>query len=293
MVDEIKQCARVIGLAALTVALNGCAAAYFGTLNAGGDPDGVADHTIVYDATRDLRIDVYRPERAAKAPVVVFFHGGSWQNGQRDNYAFVARSLARRGMVAMVPDYRAYPAVHFPEIMEDPARAVAWVREHAGEFGGDARRIFVAGHSSGAHLIALLATDARYLARVGMKPRDLAGAIGVAGPYDFLPITDKKIADLFGTPEEWPASQPILFVDGDEPPFLVLHGARDRTVDPRNSARFAAKLRAARGRVTYRQYRKAGHVRIVTAFRVIRLAPTMQDVVAFVSSTPPTRRPSR
>jgi acetyl esterase/lipase len=183
----------------------------------------------------------------------------------------------------MVVDYRHGPAVPFPAFVEDVAAAVRWTRDHARDYGGDPAKIFLAGHSAGAHIAALVAADARYLRAVGLAPRELAGVIGIAGPYDFAPITDPDLRRIFGdTPAQWAASQPIEFVDGDEPPFLLLHGDDDKTVWPRNSERLAAKLRAAGVAVDYRTYPGLGHVRILSAFRFPSLAPTLDDTAAFV-----------
>lgn len=142
-------------------------------------------------------LDVYLPTRvlrhwpadaSAGAPVVVFFYGGSWQSGERNDYLFVGEALASRGFVAVLPDYRTYPATTFPGFIDDAAQAVAWAREHAVAFGGDPRRLFLMGHSAGAQIAALLATDGRYLAAREMRKSDIAGVIGLAGAYDFLPL---------------------------------------------------------------------------------------------------------
>src|SRR5690606_21524844 len=149
------------------------------------------------------------------------------QEGRRQQYAFVGDALSRRGILALVADYRTFPAVRFPDFMQDAAKAVRWARDHAAEYGGDPRRIVLVGHSAGAHIAALLATDGHYLANEGLSPRQLAGVVGVAGPYDFLPLKDTTLMAIFGSRDDWPASQPVNFVDGDEPPFLLLQGDKD------------------------------------------------------------------
>lgn len=88
----------------------------------------------------------------------------------------------------MIPDYRLYPETTYPGFMDDAAAAVVWARAHAAEFGADPQRIFLMGHSAGAHIAMLLTTDRHYLAQHGVDPHALAGAIGLAGPYDFLPL---------------------------------------------------------------------------------------------------------
>jgi acetyl esterase/lipase len=262
--------------------LGGCERAFFATLNL---RTAVQAEHVSYGAAPHQAIDVFVPPAAAagaSVPVVVFFYGGRWQEGRRADYAFVGEALAARGVLTFVADYRHYPAVRFPGFMHDAAQAVAWVHAHAVEYGGDPGRLHLAGHSAGAHLAALLGTDARYLSTAGLQPRQLRGVIGIAGPYDFLPLTDADLKQVFGPEPGWRESQPIEFVDGDEPPFLLLHGADDRSVGPHNSANLAAKLRAAGIRVEHRVYPDAGHVRILAAIRYPALAPTLEDVVAFV-----------
>jgi acetyl esterase/lipase len=158
--------------------------------------------------------------------VVVFFYGGSWQSGSRDTYRFLGSALARRGIVTVVPDYRVYPEVTFPTFLEDGAAAVDWVRDNVARYGGDRERIVLMGHSAGAHMAAMLAIDGRWLAKVGVEPRrDIAGLVGLAGPYDFLPIRDPTLQLLFEGANR-PETQPVTFVEGGEAPALLITGGR-------------------------------------------------------------------
>jgi acetyl esterase/lipase len=108
--------------------------------------------------------------------------------------------------------------------------------------------------------------------------------IAIAGPHDFLPITEADIAGIFGPPERYPDSQPVNFVDGDEPPFLLLHGSDDDLVRPRNSVSLAERLQAAHEPCELKLYPGIGHIRILAAMDLsyARLAPTLDDVKAFV-----------
>lgn len=232
------------------------------------------DTTVVYAADRALALDVYRARPATKdggAPVVVFFYGGAWTHGRRGQYRFVGQRLAANGVVAIVPDYRTYPAARFPAFMEDAADAVAWARSHAREFGGNPDRIFVAGHSAGAQIAALLGTDAHYLLQRGLAPSRLAGVIGLSGPYDFDVGT--QYAPIFGPPSQWPAAQAVNFVDGDEPPFLLIQGEADGTVAPRNSIELATKFRSWNIPVTLRLLPRAGHVSTLAGLYSVRSTP--------------------
>lgn len=274
--------------------LGGCQRTFFAVLNRTA-PDAQSEtRGVVFEPSLGLKLDVYRPNNAHAAPVVVFFHGGSWARGKREWYAFVGRALAAHGYVAVLPEYRLFPAATFPDFMLDGAHAVAYARIHAAQWGGDGENVFLMGHSAGAHIAALLGADARYLGEVGLRPQQLRGVIGLAGPYDFLPIVDLALKRIFGPPELHPQSQPVNFVDGDEPPYLLLHGERDTLVWPRNSESMTARLRALGVSVTLKLYPKIGHVRLLgsLAERHGEFGPSWADITTFVrehakAATPP------
>jgi acetyl esterase/lipase len=226
-----------------TLLLAGCQTVVFGLANRGvGQPDATA----VYDPQHALSLDIYRPADAkANAPVLVFFYGGSWQRGSRTQYRFVGRRLTETGAVVIVADYRLAPQTPFPGFMQDGARAVAWAREHAAQYGGDPQRVFIAGHSAGAQIAALLGTDARYLRAAGVEPKQLAGVIGLSGPYDFTIEGDTALERAFGPKPQWPDAMAVRFVDGDEPPFLLAAGTDDRIVSPQQTFELARRLEAA------------------------------------------------
>lgn len=140
------------------------------------------------DAPRQT-LDVYAPRRIeAPRPIAVFFYGGSWETGRRQDYEWTARALAAKGFVVVLPDYRLYPAVRFPAFLEDGALAVRWAVDHGPAYGGDPSRIVLLGHSAGAYNAVMLALDERYLKAAGVDPRTIRAVAGLAGPYDFLPL---------------------------------------------------------------------------------------------------------
>ena len=179
------------------------------------------------------------------------------------------QSLAAAGIIAAIPDYRLYPDVTFPGFVEDGARAVSAVLEasRAGGSGipaGD-HPIFLMGHSAGAHIAALLTYDERYLRRAGVPASAIAGFIGLAGPYDFLPLTSDRFRRIFPA-ETRAASQPIDFVDAADPPALLISGTDDRTVEPRNSQALAETVQHEGGRAELRLYPDVGHIAAVLGF---------------------------
>ena len=238
-------------------------------------------------------LDVYQPAgTATKRPVAIFFYGGSWEEGAKADYRFVGAALANRGIVTIIPDYRVYPQVLFPAFLRDGAQAVRWAREHAAEFGGDPDRIMLIGHSAGAHIAAMLTLDKQWLADVGLDSRrDIKGMVGLAGPYDFLPIKSETLKKIFGPEAERAKTQPINFVDGRAAPVLLAAGTGDTTVDPANSSRLAARIQARGGQATLKLYPGVGHTAIIGAFGApLRLlAPSLTDTVAFIDSVTGTK----
>jgi acetyl esterase/lipase len=218
--------------------------------------------------------------RAPPRPVIVFFYGGSWNSGRRQGYAFAARALAARGFVVVVPDQRLVPEVHYPDFLRDCAAAVRWARGQARRYGGDGERIVLVGHSAGAYNAAMLALDPDLL---GADRSAIRGFAGLAGPYDFLPLDDAATVAAFG---RWPRpaeTQPIRYAGPGAPPALLLHGADDTRVKPRNSRALAARLEAAGADVRLKLYPGLGHVGILTALAMPfrRRAPVLADLAAF------------
>jgi acetyl esterase/lipase len=214
--------------------------------------------------------------------VVVFFYGGRWQSGSRENYLFVAEALADAGIITVIPDYTLYPEVRYPAFVEDGAMAVQWVLHNIARFGGDPDSIYLAGHSSGAYIAAMLALDERFLETGIVK-----GTVGIAGPYDFLPLGSGDLRRIFGTADDLSETQPINHVDGDEAPFLLITGESDRVVDPGNSLRLAARIREHGGRVRTALYPHTGHRLVVGSLsRPLRgLAPTLRDMLSFLDAS--------
>jgi len=245
------------------------------------------DASVAYGEGSRRTLDVYRPASVENAPVIVFFYGGSWQGGRKERYRFAAAALARRGFVVMVPDYRVFPEVRFPGFIEDGALAVRFARDDAHRYGGDPDRLFVMGHSAGAHIAAMLALDGRFVSGAGMPTAAIAGLIGLAGPYDFLPLHG-TLKTIFGGAARR-ETQPIFHVTPAAPPAFLATGARDRVVDPANSARLAARLAEAGCDVHSRSYAGIGHMLIVAALALPALlrplVPVLDDVAAFVAAT--------
>jgi acetyl esterase/lipase len=243
---------------------------------------------VAYGTDPRQKLDVYTPlNNNGLAPVVVFFYGGNWNSGARNDYRFVGEALASRGMVAVLVDYRLYPQVRYPDFIEDSAQAVAWTLKEVQRYGGDPGRLFVMGHSAGAYNAAMVVLDPRWLAVHGLTPAAVRGWIGLAGPYDFIPIKNEATRPVFFYPATPPESQPINHVSVGAPPALLMAATKDDLVDPiRNTGALAMKLRAAGVAVTEIYFDKASHATLIAAIsRPLRgLAPVLDKVVRFVRS---------
>ncbi len=253
---------------------------------------------VAYGGNPRQKLDIYRPAATAPRvgyPMVVFFYGGSWNSGDRADYKFVGEALASRGVMTLVADYRLYPEVTYPDFLEDSARALAYGLREAEALGADPARVFVMGHSAGGYNAAMLALDSRWLNGQGQDPKQLAGWIGLAGPYDFYPIVNPDAKPVFHHPDYPPNSQPIDFAKAGSPPTFIGAAKDDKLVNPqRNAAQMVAKLRAAQVPVSYEVYPHASHITLAGAFAwpLRFIAPVLDDVAGFVEKTAPRTRPT-
>ena len=237
---------------------------------------------IAYDTGARQRLDVYRPRRIPRgAPVVVFIYPGRWKYGSKRDYLLIGNAFARRGWIVVIPDYRLYPDVRYPAWVEDGAAAVRWTRDSIARFGGDSSRIIVIGHSAGAHTVAMLALDEHFLRNAGVPATAVRGFVSISGPVDTT-WTDPDVQDIMGPSEGWPSTYPRTFIDGTEPPLLLLHGAGDNVVSAANSTRLAERIRARGGCARAVVYPRIGHVRI--AVDLLSASLVMRDVAAFVEN---------
>jgi len=265
--------------------LSGCSAV--GAFNALVPYDGgssrVADG-ISFGPHERQKLDIYAPPEASGQPVILFIYGGSWSSGSRSEYTFIGRALASRGFVTVIADYRLVPEIRYPEFLKDGALALRWTRDSIKAYGGSAGNLFIMGHSAGAYNAIEIALDSRILAAAGLESGALRGAIGLAGPYDFLPIDSPITQEAFGSWPNLPETQPINHAKASAPPIFVAAGSDDVTVYPRNTVSLARHLRAAGASVEEKIYPGVTHAGIVTALsRPFRSkAPVLDDVVSFI-----------
>lgn len=237
-----------------------------------------------YGGDERQRLDIYRPlgPDDASRPVLVFFYGGNWKVGSKADYRFVGQSLATAGYVTIVADYRLYPAVAFPAFVEDAAAAVAWTAAHMRRPDGSPRRIVLLGHSAGAYIAALLATDERYL---GPRRALIEAWVGLAGPYQFVPKDEN--ARILASPDGRP-NMAADAADAATPPTLLLVAGDDEVVGQVNADKLEAKLQSLGVPVQRKTYPGVHHATLVgglgASFGFI--APVRADVLTYLDALP-------
>ncbi|MCH2190196.1 MAG: alpha/beta hydrolase [Gammaproteobacteria bacterium] len=211
------------------------------------------------------KLDVYPSQNPDAAPVVIFIHGGSWRHGRKDQYRFAADAFIRKGYTVVLPDYVKHPdeQAKFPSFATDAALAVKWVKDNIQTFNGDPEKLFLAGHSAGAHTVAILTTDSQYLQQVGLSEADISGVAGIAGPYSFIPDWEVTKA-VFGPPARYPLMDVFNYVDGNEPPTILLHSSSDQQVGQYNSDGYYDRLVANNVKAEKVIYQQPSHIDMVT-----------------------------
>ena len=257
------------------------------------DDDYRVERDLAYGDDPRQRLDLYLPDEVAPdLPVLVFFYGGRWESGSKELYGFVGHAFASRGYVVAIPDYRLHPQVRWREFLADGAAATAAVAARLERAGRAPRPLALAGHSAGAYIAAMLALDQHRLRSAGLVPCRIAAGVGLAGPYDFLPLDSDDLREIFGPGPAGPDTQPVTYADGGDPPMLLMSGIDDDTVRPRNTESLAAALNAAGVRAETHLYDGVGHVGIVAALALpLRfIAPVLDDTDQFLRSVTASRR---
>jgi acetyl esterase/lipase len=252
-----------------------------------GDHAGFPLRHVPYGQEPRQKLDVYLPRKARVKSTIVFLYGGGWVSGARWYYRLFGRAMAARGHVVVIPDYRLFPQVRFPTFNEDAALAVKWTSDNLLRLGGHPSRLFLMGHSAGAHISVTLALDGSYLAKHDLSPADIAGVVGLAGPYTLDPLKWKGVKDIFASSSGRPdAARPIKLVRAGAPSMLLLHGERDRVAGAHASTRLAEALRLAGTNARAILYPKLGHFEILASlFPGWRWrSPVLKDVEDFIAS---------
>ncbi|HEX6892584.1 MAG TPA: alpha/beta hydrolase [Chryseolinea sp.] len=198
-------------------------------------PSAIRKKNITFDAQHKLQLDVYSPKRVdSPQPVFVFIHGGRWNSGKKSQYKFLGRRMAAKGVVTVVPDYRLSPRTNYRGATTDVAMALKWTKEHINEYGGDESSIYIAGHSAGGHLAALVSVDNFYFDSLDISsPVSGTILIDAFGLDMFSFLSDEELKKhktyyaMFGRePEKWKDGSPIFHLNENMKPFLMFVGTK-------------------------------------------------------------------
>lgn len=279
---------------------------------------------VQYSTEFDTRLDVHRPEANVPGdvpdgvpdggfPVVIFVHGGGWNEYDKQFFAPVGMILSRRNVVTVVPDYTLYSGEGVPVAdtvdpappADDPdygiyklqaretAAAIAWTLENIGDFGGDPARVVVSGHSAGAHLAALALFDERYLAALDHEATEACAFLGLSGVYDIEAqkrFNNEKGEDIpimravMGGEANFDAASPSTFVRAALPPVTLIHGARDDTVPTSISMLLDGALRGVGATSEFILYPEATHESFLFDALTDDDAPILRDILRVVDS---------
>nr|WP_245344660.1 alpha/beta hydrolase [Asticcacaulis solisilvae] len=228
------------------------------------------------------RYDVYAPKNATgDLPVVVYFYGGNWASGSKDDYVWMGHALASMGHVVVVPDYRLVPEHPYPDFVFDGAAAVKHAVTHAKDYGGDGSRLALMGQSAGGYIAALLPLDPQFLGDLPVK-----AVVGLAGPYDFYPFDVDASRNAFG---HWPRpaeTQPITHARKLGTHFLLMHSRADTVVMTKNAVNLDKALRDKGTPSTLKLYDGLSHQDMAAVFSIpFRSKGTVfADTRAFLAS---------
>ena len=192
------------------------------------------------------RLDLYLPRGSTRFPVIVSIHGGALVEGDKRNQEFVGRRFAAAGIGTAVINYRLSPEVSHPAHVQDVAAAFAWVHRFVVEFGGRADNIFVIGHSAGAYLAMLLATDGRYLAGHRLTSREIRGVVAVSGFYWVDRVAPDRPKTVWGDDKRaWVDASPSRHLGPALPPTLFIYAGVDEAARRRQNIDIAQAARGA------------------------------------------------
>lgn len=274
-------------------------------------PFYLRDHTV--ERVRDLRygpagrrnlLDIYRPRQpaASGAPVILQIHGGAWIVGDKAQQGLpLMLHMAKKGFVCVAINYRLSPRATFPDHLIDCKKALAWVREHIEDYGGDPSRILVTGGSAGGHLaamVALTANDPRYQPGFEEADTSVSACVPVYGVYNLQELfgarkgaekawVDRMARWVMGkteseAPELYREASPIEKIGDNAPPFFVIHGKNDNLVPISQARSFVAALRERAGaKVAYVELPGAPHA--FDVFHSMRTARVTTSIERFAS----------
>lgn len=246
---------------------------------------------IAYNSAQDAdpvrhKLDAYLPKDAKNFPMMMFVHGGTWRSGSKDLYAALGETFAKQGIGVIIINYRLSRADNnfkHPDHVKDVAKAFGWMKSNAEKMGGDVKKLYLAGHSAGGHLISLLATDHQYLKAEKCEVKDIRGVMSISGVYT-IPSYIPAFQLPFGKDEEMcKAASPVTHVKSELPPFFVAYGDSDFPTLDTMAIDFTKKLKESKNNVKLVKMEKRDHYSIIIKLATSADDPLTKEMISFVS----------
>ncbi len=238
-----------------------------------------------YAALPRQKLNVYTPKEKTEElrPVIIFFYGGGWETGSKDDYRFVAEPFISNDYVVVVPDYAKYPEFKYPTFVEDGAKAVAWTYQNIKHYGGDPEKIILIGHSAGAHLAGLLATNQDYLANLKVPKEIIRGFVGISGAYDFIPVKQSYVAVFSPIAKNLASGMPATYFKDPTLPVLLIHTRQDEVIDLENITSMQTQAEEYKLNLDVRYYDSLTHIGTIAAFSLPLRSKSslLSDVLTF------------
>lgn len=239
---------------------------------------------VSYGSLERQTMDLYKADKPrANAPVLVFIHGGSWEEGSKDIYKFLAEGFTSEGFDVAVPNYRLYPDAVYPQMLEDSAKAVAHVAKQYPD-----RSIVIMGHSAGAYNALMVGLNKDYMAAEGVSVCDrISGIVSLAAPTGVYPLKKEPLITIF--PDRFQKDDaPLAYTNAPAPAVFAMNGGDDTTVGPKNAEELAAKVTARGGAAELKIYDGVDHTEAVQFLsrHFDGKAPIKEDIIGFVDGLP-------
>lgn len=277
----MKHIGKIAAIFAAGVALFACAPVkILNTITPSGSFEKMED--VAFGDHPRLKLDIYQPTKPLNgAPVLMFVHGGSWSDGSKDLYKFVGEAFTSEGLTVVVPNYRLYPGINFPDPITDTVKAAAFT---ANRYHG--RPLILMGHSAGAYNILMAALDPQYLAAEGIDIcTRVSGVISLSGPTGVTPLKEEPYITIF--PDRFTGKDaPLGNTDKTVPPLFLMNGEDDKTVYPQNAEALAEKIIARGGNAKAHLYPGLNHTDAVKVLsRYFDGDSTLKaDIMSFINA---------
>ncbi|QDW25669.1 alpha/beta hydrolase [Pedobacter sp. KBS0701] len=235
----------------------------------------------------------YKNDSVKNKAVLIFIHGGSWSSGKKETYWWLGRNFARKGVVTIIINYRLAPNVQYEKMGDDCALAVKWVQEHITDYTASPEKIFVMGHSAGAHLGELINADPKYFKKAGIK-NPIKGII-LDDPFgldmkEYLTTAEKDhfyfdfIRTFTDQPAVWKVASPLDYVNNIKNPHLLFYGSKTYGAIKLQTPRLYEKLKANNVPVEIKEIKGKSHVPMISQM-IFGGNQLYQDILDFIQKT--------